>query len=82
MPGRRAATVERFLRDTAFCDADGMPPPPRAVASLVVATLSKLLLTTLAGADFMVGEIAAQRAFESASQAFKTIDQSYRRLNQ
>jgi len=23
-----AATVERFLRDTAFCDADGTPPPP------------------------------------------------------
>lgn len=32
--------------------------------------------------DELVEMIAAQRAFESASQAFKTIDQSYRRLNQ
>lgn len=32
--------------------------------------------------DELVEMIAAQRAFDSAAQAFKTIDQSYRRLNQ
>lgn len=32
--------------------------------------------------DELVELIAAQRAFDSAAQAFRTIDQSYRRLNQ
>jgi hypothetical protein len=34
------------------------------MTSLVVNTISKFLVTTLAGVDFVVGEIASQRDFE------------------
>lgn len=36
----------------------------RAIASLAMSTLSKYLFTTLAGVDWMIGEVSSQRSFE------------------
>lgn len=57
-------------------------PGAEVVESDAIVTQGFIERANVQAVDELVELIAAQRAFDSAAQAFRTIDQSYRRLHQ